>query len=128
MTPDLPSGLTLTDEKMPGLLTRKRVFVISFAAEDFDEFKPRYEAFSAALLTWYAKRGKRCSAVQINATVHPWIAGRVKDYVRRLRDIPAHAPLKTMTVNVMLDGSDGKPLEPLILEKVGKKAGQETEQ
>ena len=120
MTSELPSGLTLTDEKMPGFFTRKRMLVITFAAEDFDEFKPHYEAFSHALLAWYAKRGKRCDTVQIRATVHPWIAGRVKDYVRRLREIPAHAPLKHMAVNVMLDGSDGKPLEPLVLQKAGQ--------
>ncbi|MBZ2187642.1 hypothetical protein K8B33_00905 [Alcanivorax sp. JB21] len=117
MTETLPPGLTLTDKKMPGLLTRKRVFLITFAADDFDAFKPCYEAFSAALLIWYAKRGKRCGAVQIDATVHPWIAGRVKDYVRRLREIPGHAPLRNMTVSVTLQGSDGKPLEPLLLEK-----------
>ena len=117
MTATLPPGLTLADNKMPGLLTRKRVFVITFAAEDFDTFKPCYEAFSEALLAWYAKHGKRCSAVQIEATVHPWIAGRVKDYVRRLREIPGHTPLRDMTVSVLLHGSDGKPLEPLLLEK-----------
>lgn len=113
--PDLPTHVTITEDRLPGLLRRGRLLVITLEAEDIDAFKPRYAAFSQALEQWYAKRGKRCAGVRIHALIHPWIGGRVRDYVRRLREIPAHAPLRQIPVTLILTGTDGAPVEGLEL-------------
>ncbi|WP_111656824.1 hypothetical protein [Isoalcanivorax indicus] len=112
---DLPTHLTITEDRVPGLLRRGRVLVITLEAEDIDAFKPRYEAFSRALEQWYGKRGKRCAGVRIHALIHPWIGGRVRDYVKRLREIPAHAALRHMPLTLILTGTDGAPVDGLEL-------------
>ena len=102
--------ITLEEEKTGTLLRRRYRLVAQFTCEDFEQFLPRYTALSDALVQWYATRDKRCGEVRIEAHIHPWIAGRVREYLRDLRKRPEHAPLQHLPLHLVLTADDG-PLE-----------------
>jgi serine/threonine protein kinase len=94
-----------------GLLSSVYVFDIYVMADDFHQFQGHFEKISQELFAWGKERGKKCGKVKLKATVHPWIAGRVKDYVRNLRKADTHEFLKRIPIEVNLVGADGKPIE-----------------
>lgn len=99
--------ITLEEEKTGTLLRRRYRLVACFGCEDFEQFLPRYNALSDALVQWYAKRDKRCGEVRVEACIHPWIAGRVREYVRDLRKRPEHAALQHLPLQLVLKAEDG---------------------
>lgn len=94
-----------------GLLSSVYVFDIYVMADDFHQFQGHFEKISQELFAWGKERGKKCGKVKLKATVHPWIAGRVKDYVRNLRKADTHEFLKRIPIEVNLVGADGQPIE-----------------
>src|SRR5690606_23739865 len=96
----------LTEESLSGWLRRRYRLSVMLAAEDFEQFLPAYNALGDALCQWYARRGKRCGEVRVVADIHPWIAGRVREYLRDLRKRPEHAPLCRMPLHLLLRAGD----------------------
>ena len=92
------------------------IFLAELTAREFSEFQPLYEQLGEELLSWKAKRDKRCSRVCIHARIHPWIAGRVRDYLRKMRASDSHAFLRSIPLEVKLQGLDDKPVDDFILE------------
>ena len=94
--------IRLEEEKTGNLLRRRYRLVAQFGCEDFEHFLPRYNALSDALTQWYAQRGKRCGEVRVTADIHPWIAGRVREYIRDLHKRPEHMPLHQIPLHLVL--------------------------
>lgn len=94
-----------------GLMSSIYVFDIYVMADDFNQFQGHFEKISEELFNWGKERGKKCGKVKLKATVHPWIAGRVKEYVRNIRKADTHEFLKRIPIEVNLVGADGKPIE-----------------
>jgi serine/threonine protein kinase len=94
-----------------GLLSSIYVYDIYVMADDFKQFQGHFETLSEELFNWGKSRGKKCGKVKFKATVHPWIAGRVKEYLKNLRKSDSHAYLKQIPIEVNLVGADGKPIE-----------------
>lgn len=94
-----------------GLLSSVYAFDIYVMADDFNQFQGHFQKISEELFNWGKERGKKCGKVKLKATVHPWIAGRVKEYVRNLRKADTHEFLKRIPIEVNLVGADGKPIE-----------------
>ncbi len=92
------------------------VFRADITVEEFPDFHELYAQLRDELLRWHEKRGKRCQAVRINATIHPWIAGRIRQYLRELRNSESHAFLQHLSVEIELSGLDGKPVDHYTLE------------
>ena len=111
-----PSLQTREQRRRPWLLWSRFTYCIRFSATEFEPFRDAYEQFREELLHWHAKRGKRCERVRVEAEIHPWIAGRVKDYLRKLRNSESHAFLAGIPIEVHLIGMDGKPVEDYTLE------------
>ena len=99
-----------------GLLSSIYVFDIYVMADDFNQFQGHFEKISQELFAWGKERGKKCGKVKLKATVHPWIAGRVKEYVRNIRKADTHEFLKRIPIEVNLVGADGKPIEQYRIE------------
>lgn len=99
-----------------GLLSSVYVFDIYVMADDFNQFQGHFQKISEELFNWGKERGKKCGKVKLKATVHPWIAGRVKEYVRNLRKADTHEFLKRVPIEVNLVGADGKPIEQYQIE------------
>ena len=99
--------IALAEEKTGPLLRRRYRLTAQFTCEDFEQFLPRYTALSDALVQWYATHGKRCGEVRVEAHIHPWIAGRVREYVRDLRKRPEHIPLRHLPLHIVLKADDG---------------------
>lgn len=99
-----------------GLLSSHLVFDIFLVADDFPQFQKFFEQITTELFEWGEKKGKKCGGVRFKATIHPWIAGRVKEYIRNLRASDSHAFMARVPVQVNLVGADGKPLEQYQLE------------
>lgn len=99
-----------------GLLSSVYVFDIYVMADDFNQFQGHFQKISEELFNWGKERGKKCGKVKLKATVHPWIAGRVKEYVRNLRKADTHEFLKRIPIEVNLVGADGKPIEQYQIE------------
>ncbi|AJD48029.1 hypothetical protein S7S_08065 [Isoalcanivorax pacificus W11-5] len=99
--------ITLEEQKTGTLLRRRYRLVVCFGCEDFEQFLPCYNALSDALVQWYAKRDKRCGDVRVEAHIHPWIAGRVREYVRDLRKRPEHSPLRHLPLHIVFKTDDG---------------------
>ncbi|WP_229149153.1 serine/threonine-protein kinase [Alcanivorax sp. 1008] len=99
-----------------GLLSSVYVFDIYVMADDFNQFQGHFEKISQELFAWGKERGKKCGKVKFKATVHPWIAGRVKEYVRNLRKADTHEFLKRIPIEVNLVGADGQPIEQYRIE------------
>jgi serine/threonine protein kinase len=94
-----------------GMLSSIYVFDIYVMADDFNQFQGHFEKITEELFNWGKERGKKCGKVKLKATVHPWIAGRVKEYVRNIRKADTHEFLKRIPIEVNLVGADGKPIE-----------------
>jgi serine/threonine protein kinase len=94
-----------------GLLSSIYVYDIYVMADDFKQFQGHFEKLSEELFNWGKSRGKKCGKVKFKATVHPWIAGRVKEYLKNLRKSDSHAYLQHIPIEVNLVGADGKPIE-----------------
>lgn len=92
------------------------IFRADFTVEEFPDFHPLYARLHEELLGWHERRGKRCVAVRIHATIHPWIAGRVRQYLRELRNSESHAFLQHLPMEIDLTALDGKPVERYTLE------------
>jgi hypothetical protein len=90
-TESAQTGLTTgeTREKT-GFLRRRRTYRIDLHAEDFEAFRPR--------------------------TIHPWIAGRVKDYLRKLRRSSSHDWLSQVPLYIELTAPDGEIISSEVLE------------
>lgn len=94
-----------------GLLSSSYLFDIYVMADDFKQFQQHFEKLTEELFAWGQQRGKKCGRILFKATVHPWIAGRVKDYVRSLRKSDSHAFMQRIPITMNLVGADGKPIE-----------------
>ncbi len=62
---------------------------------------------------WFQQRGARGKAVSMKATLHPWISGRVKQYLKELRKTEGLEFLARIPMAINLVGSDGDPIEKL---------------
>ncbi|MZR61590.1 protein kinase [Alcanivorax sp. DP30] len=96
---------------------------VYLVADDFEQFQAHFPVLRSALLDWHTQRGARCKAVTIKATLHPWISGRVKEYLRDLRRSDGLEFLSRIPVSVNLVAADGEPIEKFVLEP--EKAGKE---
>ena len=99
-----------------GFMSSRFVFDVYAMAEDFPQFQKLFQPLTEELMNWGQTRGKKAGRVQFKATVHPWIAGRVKDYIKRLRQSESHSFMQRIPVQVSLVGADGKPIERYVLE------------
>jgi|GEM_PF-438430 len=99
-----------------GLLSSAYLFDIYVMADEFPQFQKHFEKLTEELFAWGQQRGKKCARIQFKATVHPWIAGRVKDYIRSLRKADTHAFMQRIPIAVNLVGADGKPIEQFRIE------------
>jgi hypothetical protein len=107
---------TKEDKERTGLLSSRYVFDAYVMADDFNQFQGHFQTISEALLQWHKARGKKCGQLKFKATIHPWIAGRVKEYISNLRRSESHAFLQRLPIDVNLVGADGKPIEQYRLE------------
>lgn len=99
-----------------GLLKRRRTYCIKLHAEDFEHFRPRFDQVMTELMQWRQRRGAKTGAVRFYATIHPWIAGRVKDYLKKLRRSSSHAYLAAIPLYIELTALDGELIESDMLE------------
>jgi|GEM_PF-4043634 len=99
-----------------GWFRRRLTYRIELHAEDFEQFRPRFDQVMTELMEWRQKRGRKTGAVRFHATIHPWIAGRVKDYLKQLRRSSSHAYLARIPLYIELTAPDGEPIESGILE------------
>lgn len=106
-----------------GLLSSHLIFDVFLVADDFAQFQKFFEQISQELFEWGQKKGKKCGGVRFKATIHPWIAGRVKEYIRKLRGSESHAFMARVPVTVNLVGADGKPLEKYVLDPEDNRQG-----
>ena len=114
--PQPPAFHTREERHRRWLLWSRFTFHIHFSAPEFEPFREAYEQFREELHQWHARRGKRCEGVRVDAEIHPWIAGRIRDYLRKLRGSETHAFLAQMPIEVCLTGLDGKPVDHYVLE------------
>lgn len=98
-----------------GFMSTHYVFDIFAMADEFAQFQEHFDTLTQELKQWGDSRGKKAGRIQFKATVHPWIAGRVKEYIRRLRKADTHAFMQRIPIHVNLVGADGKPIEKLVI-------------
>jgi len=94
-----------------GWFRRRLVWNVQLSADDFEEFQPRFERFMTEVLEWRRRRGSKTAGVRFHARIHPWITGRVKQYLRRLRASESHAFLRDIPFYLELTALDGEPIE-----------------
>lgn len=99
-----------------GLLSSQYLFDIYLMADDFKQFQGHFEKLTEELFSWGQQRGKKCGRIQFKATIHPWITGQVKTYIRNLRQADTHAFMQRLPIAVNLVGADGKPIEQYRIE------------
>lgn len=99
-----------------GLLSSQYLFDIYVMADDFKQFQGHFEKLTEELFNWGQQRGKKCGRIQFKATIHPWITGQVKTYIRNLRQADTHAFMQRLPIAVNLVGADGKPIEQYRIE------------
>lgn len=114
----LESRLRVREMKEKTGLLSASVYVLDIfvMADDFTQFQSHFEQLTQDLFEWGNKRGKKCGKIQFKATVHPWISGRVKEYLRNLRKSESHAFMQRIPINLNLVGADGKPIEQVRIE------------
>ncbi|MCG8438864.1 MAG: serine/threonine protein kinase [Pseudomonadales bacterium] len=102
-----------------GNLYRYDVYLV---ADDFEQFQSHFPVLKSALMDWHEQRGSRCQSLTIKATIHPWISGRVKEYLKGLRQLEGMTFLSRLPITLNLVGSDGQAIERLEwqAEKPGK--------
>lgn len=110
----LAPRLRLKESKL-GLSWRGAVYQydIYLVADDFEQFQSHFPVLRSALMDWFQQRGGRGKAVSIKATLHPWISGRVKQYLRELRKTEGLEFLARIPMAINMVGSDGEPIEKL---------------
>ena len=106
-----PRLRTREQKQKLGLLASHYIFDIFLIADDFNQFQSRFESLCTELLNWHAARGKKCGGIKFKATIHPWIAGRVKESWRNLRRADSHAFLQQIPLDINLVGADNQPIE-----------------
>lgn len=89
---------------------------IYLVADDFEQFQSHFPVLRSALQDWHQQRGSRCKRVTIKATLHPWISGRVKQYLKELRQSDDLAFLGRLPMQLNLVAADGQPIERLAWE------------
>lgn len=94
-----------------GLLSSRYLFDIYVMADDYPQYQGHFEKIASELRAWHQQRGKKAAAIRFKATIHPWIAGRVKESLKKLRQSDSHPWLSQVTIDVNLVGADGKPIE-----------------
>lgn len=94
-----------------GLLASHYLMDVFIMADDFAQFQSRFESLCGELLNWHTARGKKCGGIKLKATIHPWIAGRVKESLRNLRRSDSHAFLQRMPIDINLVSADNQPIE-----------------
>lgn len=107
-----------------GLLSSHFVFDIYMVADDFNQFQKQFEQVTEQLHQWGEQRGKKCGRIQFKATIHPWIAGRVKEYIKRLRSADTHSFMQSIPVRLNMLAADGQPIERLVLEPASNEPEQ----
>ena len=113
----LPPRLRLKETKA-GISWRGSLYQydIYLVADDFEQFQSHFPVMRSALLDWYQQRGSRCKAITIKATLHPWISGRVKQYLKDLRRAEGLEFLAGIPMLLNLVAADGQPIERLTWE------------
>lgn len=111
-----PRLRTRETKEKTGLLSSHYVFDIWFAAEDFAQFQPYFAQITSELYEWGRQRGSKCGRVQVKAVIHPWIAGRVKQYFDDLRRSESHGWMQRIPMQITLLAVDGKPIQRLMRE------------
>ncbi|MDX1804185.1 MAG: serine/threonine-protein kinase [Alcanivorax sp.] len=86
---------------------------IFLVADDFAQFQEHHPVIRSGLVDWHGQRGRRCRLITIKATIHPWISGRIKDYLRKLRHAEGLEFLAAIPMHINLVASDGEPIERL---------------
>ncbi len=89
---------------------------IYLVADDFEQFQSHFPVLRSALQDWHRQRGSRCKGVTIKATLHPWISGRVKQYLKELRQSEGLEFLGGLPILLNLVAADGQPIERLAWE------------
>lgn len=102
-----------------GFLKRRLNYRITLHAENFEQFQPLFDQVTTELMDWRQKRGAKTGAVRFYATIHPWIAGRVKDYLKKLRGSSSHAYLARIPLYIELTAPDGELIESEMIEPDG---------
>lgn len=110
-----PRLRTQEQKTKTGLLSSHYVFDIYAVADDYPQFQKHAESLTEELKAWGEKRGKKAGALKVKVTVHPWIAGRVKDYFKQLRKADTHTFLKNIPIELTLVGADLKPIEKQLI-------------
>ena len=93
---------------------------VYLVADDFEQFQGHFPVLRSALLDWHSQRGSRCKAVTVKATLHPWISGRVKQYLKDLRNTDGLEFLARIPMSINLVAADGQPIEKLELDPADK--------
>lgn len=88
---------------------------VYLVADDFEQFQAHFPVLRSALLDWHSQRGPRCKAVTVKATLHPWISGRVKQYLRELHRTDGLEFLASIPMSINLVAADGEHIEKLEL-------------
>ena len=117
ITGTLPPRLRLKESKA-GMSWRGNLYQydIYLVADDFEQFQSHFPVMRSALLDWHQQRGSRCKAITIKATPHPWISGRVKQYLKDLRRTEGLEFLARIPMSLNLVAADGQPIERLAWE------------
>lgn len=93
-----------------GLTGRRFALRADFAAEDFEQFQEHYTALIGALGEWHRRRGRRARRLELDGVIHPWIAGRIKDYLTQLRHHQALSFLQRLPMQALLRDEHGQPV------------------
>ena len=93
-----------------GLTGRRFALRAELAAEDFEQFQDHYTALTGRLVEWHRRRGRGARHLEIAAVVHPWIAGRVRDYLNKLRTDPRLTFVKRLPMLAILVDETGAPV------------------
>jgi len=89
---------------------------VYLVADDFEQFQDHFPVLRSALMDWHSQRGSRCKAVTLKATLHPWISGRVKEYLRDLRRTEGLDFLSRIPMSINLVAADGEHIEKFVLQ------------
>ncbi len=116
-TTPLPPRLRLKESPL-GMSWRGKLYQydVYLVADDFEQFQDHFPVLRSALMEWHSQRGSRCKAVTLKATLHPWISGRVKEYLRDLRRTEGLDFLSRIPMSINLVAADGEHIEKFVLQ------------
>ena len=119
------TSLRVVESKLPRRWLRRRYRLdLEFHADDFAHFQRSYDQMATTLQTWRQKRNKACAEVFFRGTIHPWISGRVQEYLRNLFNDPRQAFLQQLLVKVELRDEKGREVDHYSLEKTDQGASE----